>query len=317
MRYSAEVGATRPTVRPSGSAPGEETGGIEARFDTTGERTTLHVESVAADGSPRDFYLTNARIVGPDLATKSADLVQIAPGVYEAPLGTLDPGAYAIRLTQTKPGAEPLGRTVGLVAPTSAEYRMLGTDESFLGSLRAATGGRSIASPLEVWTHDLSATNRFTDLWPLLLIIAVLLWPLDIGLRRVSVGRRELVGGAGLAPRWLAPARDRGADSGGDRDARRPGSRRFVGCAGRDAPAGPDRARGRSTPGRFAGADRHSRGATGAAEPAPGPRAGAPAQATPRPATRAEPPSPPPATTAGAEDTISRLREAKRRARER
>ena len=179
--------------------PGEETGGIEARFDTTGERTTLHVESVAADGSPRDFYLTSARIVGPDLATGAADLVQIAPGVYEAPLGTLDPGAYAIRLTQTKPGAEPLGRTVGLVAPTSAEYRMLGTNEAFLGSLRAATGGRPIAAPLEVWTHDLSATNRFTDLWPLLLIVAVLLWPLDIGLRRVSVGRRELV----AARAWL------------------------------------------------------------------------------------------------------------------
>ena len=42
-------------------------------------------------------------------------------------------------------------------------------------------------------------TSRFTDLWPLLLVLALLLWPLDIALRRVSVGRRELADGA----RWV------------------------------------------------------------------------------------------------------------------
>ena len=97
--------------------PGEETGGIEARFDTQGSKTTLHVESVGADGSPRDFYSTTATIVAPDLTSVQVTLPQVAPGVYETTLGEIDPGAYAIRLTQTKPGTSPLGRTVGLVAP--------------------------------------------------------------------------------------------------------------------------------------------------------------------------------------------------------
>ncbi|MDQ2964582.1 MAG: VWA domain-containing protein, partial [Chloroflexota bacterium] len=47
--------------------PGEETGGIEATFVTTGQSTTLRVESVDDDGSPRDFYSTRAVIIGPDL----------------------------------------------------------------------------------------------------------------------------------------------------------------------------------------------------------------------------------------------------------
>ncbi|HYH93514.1 MAG TPA: VWA domain-containing protein, partial [Candidatus Saccharimonadales bacterium] len=47
--------------------PGEETGGIEASFRTNGNQTTLHVESVENDGSPRDFYSTSAAVVGPDL----------------------------------------------------------------------------------------------------------------------------------------------------------------------------------------------------------------------------------------------------------
>ena len=120
--------------------------------------------------------------------------------MYEAPLGEIDPGAYAVRVTQTRPGSSPLGRTVGLVAPTAAEYRLLGANEAFLAALRAATGGDGDRDPApDPWVHDLRSTSRFTDLWPLLLVLALLLWPLDIALRRVSVGRREFA----LARGWV------------------------------------------------------------------------------------------------------------------
>ena len=185
--------------------PGEETDGIEARFDSKGGSTSLHVESVEADGSPRDFYSTHATVVGPDLEPLNVDLVQVAPGVYEAPLGEIDSGAYALRVTQTRPGSSALGRTIGLVAPTAAEYRLLGADEPFLAALRSATGGGVVETALDPWNHDLTATNQYTDLWPLLLLVALLLWPLDIALRRVSIGRREL----GVAREWIAGARRR------------------------------------------------------------------------------------------------------------
>ncbi|MGH2475759.1 MAG: VWA domain-containing protein, partial [Candidatus Limnocylindrales bacterium] len=177
--------------------PGEETGGIEAAFDLRGGETTLHVESVESDGSPRDFYSTSAVVVGPDLQPTSVPLVQIAPGAYEAPLGEIDSGAYLIRVTQTRPGSSPLGRTLGLVAPTAAEYRFLGPNEPFLAALRTATGGSEVVTPLDPWRHDLQTTTRSTDLWPWLLVIALLLWPLDVALRRVSIGRREFAAARG------------------------------------------------------------------------------------------------------------------------
>src|SRR5258705_10243509 len=61
-------------------------------------------------------------------------------------------------------------------------------------------------TPLQPWIHDLATTTTYTDLWPLLLIVALLLWPLDIALRRVSVGRRELAD----ARRWVAGGWRRG-----------------------------------------------------------------------------------------------------------
>jgi uncharacterized membrane protein/Mg-chelatase subunit ChlD len=180
--------------------PGEESGGIEAAFVDRGGRTYLRVESVNADGSPRDFYATRVALIAPDLSDATVTLSQIAPGVYEAPVANLESGAYAVRVTQTKPGESPLARTLGLVAPTAAEYRLLGANEPLLAAIRSATGGSALATPAEAWVHDLRSTSRFTDLWPWLLVLALLLWPLDIALRRVSLGRRELADGR----RWVS-----------------------------------------------------------------------------------------------------------------
>src|SRR6185437_7150231 len=152
--------------------PGEESGGIEATFETLGGRTRLHVESVDTDGSPRDFYRTMAVVVGPDLAPHEVSLDQVAPGVYETDLGEIKSGAYAVRISQMRPGAPALGRTVGLVEPVAAEYRLLGVNKPFLTALRAATGGTEIVLPADPWRHDLKATSSFTELWPWLLVLA-------------------------------------------------------------------------------------------------------------------------------------------------
>jgi hypothetical protein len=278
------------------------------------------VESVEPDGSPRDFYATSAVVVGPDLAPKDVPLVQVAPGVYEAALGEIDPGAYAIRVTQTRPGSSPLGRTVGLVAPTSAEYRTLGANEAFLGALRTATGGSVVETPLDPWRHDLVMTSRSTDLWPLLLVLALLLWPLDIALRRVSVGRREFA----AARRWV-------------RDIpKRRGRTAVRTAAGEGLFAARERATStsvRASMGRRDGPSTEiTPGAIGAPlEPAVVVAAAGAATPVPAPAVRqASPPTTPaapkPATPAAAPatpappapaDTMARLRDAKRRARER
>ncbi|MEO6207615.1 MAG: hypothetical protein ABIP77_06650, partial [Candidatus Limnocylindrales bacterium] len=270
--------------------PGEEAGGIEARFDSHGGRTVLHVESAEPDGSPRDLYDTSAVVVGPEFTSDDVKLVQIAPGVYEASLGEIDPGAYALRVTQVKPGASPLGRTLGLVAPTSAEYRVLGANEPFLSAVRTATGGSVVETPLDPWRHDVTTTSRFTDLWPLLLVLALLLWPLDIALRRVSVGRREFA----AAGAWV-----RGI---GGRQGR---------VAARTAAAeGLLAARERAT---STGARAAMRADVSSAKVSPVPIVEAPVTGS----VETAPPPPSVPAEVGAVDTMARLRDAKRRARDR
>ncbi len=285
--------------------PGEESGGIEAQFADRGGRTYLRVESVNADGSPRDFYATSVALVGPDLAPAMVALNQVAPGVYEAPVASLQSGAYAVRVTQTKPGETALGRTLGLVAPTPAEYRLLGANEPLLAAIRAATGGSEPATPAAVWAHDLRAAGRSTDLWPWLLVLAMLLWPLDITLRRVSIGRRELGDGRRWVRDWF---RRRGT---AERTAQVEGM-----LAARDRTSGARTAivRKAADARTAAGSAADSPSAVPGELPAPLPQppatstAPAPDVADPRStSTRGADPGPAP------EDTMARLRDAKRR----
>jgi hypothetical protein len=87
---------------------------------------------------------------------------------------------------------------------------VLGANEPFLTALRTATGGSVVETPLDPWRHDLVSTSRSTDLWPFLLVLALLLWPLDIALRRVSIGRREFAA-AGAWVRGIPKRRGRTA----------------------------------------------------------------------------------------------------------
>jgi uncharacterized membrane protein len=264
--------------------PGEESGGMEAEFVSEGDQVRLRLNSLESDGTPRNFYETNVTVTDPAFGSSRLHLDQTAPGIYEADLGTLTAGAYAFRFTQTSPGQSPLARTVVLVAPTPAEYRLLGTNERLLSALRGATGGAAVEEAADVWLHDLGATTAATDLLPWLLLLALLLWPLDVAVRRVSVTRSDLaLARAWTGARWRA----------------------WRGPARRTEQVGEMLAA------KNRAGSRQARAALLRAEPAS--RAGQPAAQPDAAPPLAEPPPPSP----GEGDTMARLREAKRRARER
>ena len=189
--------------------PGEETGGIEAAFDVEGGQTTLHVESVEADGSPRDFYSTTAVLVGPDIEPVDVTLNQVAPGRVRDPPrrdragrlrrpGDPDPTRGVAARAHGRAGRSDRRRV-----PIARAER--GVPRRPCGARPAGARSRRRSSP---WIHDLTQTSRSTDLWPFLLILALILWPLDIALRRVSIGRREFAAAGG----WVrAIPRRRGA----------------------------------------------------------------------------------------------------------
>ncbi len=180
--------------------PPQDAEGIDVRFSPA-DRGELNVEvtSFDDDGGPRNFYRTVLRLVSPDLEPTQTVLEQVGPGRYTGTIRAADPGAYLVRVAQTfedENGTDAASRTLGVVSPAAEEFRRLGVDTDALASYAAAGGGRAL--PLEsedpaaeVWRHDIAASAFPTPIWPLLLLLAIVLVPVDVGVRRVALSRAD------------------------------------------------------------------------------------------------------------------------------
>ncbi len=181
--------------------PPRDAEGIEVRFSPA-DRGELNVEVTSLDdeAGPRNFYRTILRLVSPDLEPTQTILEQVGPGRYAGRVRAEDPGAYLVRVAQTfesEDSTDAASRTLGIVSPTAEEYRRLGVDTDALASYAAAGGGRQLAldaegPATEVWRHDIEASAFPTPIWPWLLLLATLLVPLDVGVRRVAISRSDL-----------------------------------------------------------------------------------------------------------------------------
>ncbi len=132
-----------------------------------------------------------AHIVDPNLNTTSVTLQPYAPGKYRGQFPAKAQGSYFVTVEGKGAGHGAVGQA-GLAVPYSAEYRTSGTNMPFLRTLAAAGGGSIVTTPLAAWQNNLSTVFDQSSLTWLLWLLALLLLPIDIGVRRLVVDRRDL-----------------------------------------------------------------------------------------------------------------------------
>jgi hypothetical protein len=158
-------------------------------------------------------------------ARREVELAPAGPGRYRASIGAPAPGAYVIQVEQRIDAATLRGE-VGWVAPYPAEYRETGADPILLGQIAAAGGGRVLTEPGEAVAPPEPERTAVAG-WPagpFLLVLAALLWPLEIAARRLSLPAPTLhrpalptLPGRGRREERTAPARSAPAASTADR----------------------------------------------------------------------------------------------------
>jgi len=188
------------------SAPGEFTAGRAGH---------ILVQATESSSQFANNLELRARIVAPDLSADTRVLQQTAAGLYQSDFLAEKTGPYIITLES----AQTQALTVGAVKSYSPEYAINPDDDSdLLTRLSEATGGKTLddnraqtakqgnyskegltaegargqapAAP-DLFDHTDIGTIPH-DIWERLLLIALLLLPLDVGIRRLSVGREDL-----------------------------------------------------------------------------------------------------------------------------
>lgn len=80
------------------SLPDPTNGAITSRIERSGSDLVMTVDSQAADGGAIDLQGQALTVTAPDGTTEQVELAMVAPGEYEARLGSAIPGAYQLAL---------------------------------------------------------------------------------------------------------------------------------------------------------------------------------------------------------------------------
>ncbi len=123
--------------------------------------------------------------VAPDLSGAQLTLTSTGPGRFEGDLPTDQVGGYLLRVTQAAGGVNRHSNTFGVVVPYSPEYRDLGTDSNTLRAIAQAGGGQLLNDLSQVYRLPVPAAQAALALDELLLVLAILLFPIDVALRRL------------------------------------------------------------------------------------------------------------------------------------
>jgi hypothetical protein len=152
-----------------------------------------------------------AVVVGPGGQRVELPVTQAGPGLYEAGFEADAPGDYVATVSDRTQGMDAPGpRTTGASRAYADEYRILATDRQLLARLASRTGG-SLAPSLDAGqitdavlarsargsrAAAASASSSTSAAWPWLLAAALVLFVLDIAVRKVmlSGALRERLG---------------------------------------------------------------------------------------------------------------------------
>lgn len=163
----------------------------------------LSVEALDKQGNYRNFLNLHAVVAGPKGESQTVRLQQTGPGHYEVRFPAKAIGAYLLNLMEVKDGRAQAMQAVGASVNYSPEFNATAPNQALLRRLAEIGGGRVVDPeypPDNPFLHDRKKTFQPRDLWEWLLKLAIILFPLDVGIRRIQIDGDEW-------RRWLARLR--------------------------------------------------------------------------------------------------------------
>jgi uncharacterized membrane protein len=170
---------------------------LSPRVEVNAGRGHVTVEAVTGEGQFKNNLRLNAHIVAPDYTAIDIPLEQTAAGRYEGDFAATASGAYLASVAEE--GGQPAPVT-GAVNSYSPEFSITTADVNLLTQLSEATGGQTMPAMTNADSPAASDVNLFErraaktkphEIWETLMLVALLLLPFDVGVRRVHLTREQ------------------------------------------------------------------------------------------------------------------------------
>jgi uncharacterized membrane protein len=152
----------------------------------------LSVEALDPQGNFRNFLNLQAAVVSPKGQRVNVALEQTGPGRYEAKFPTREVGAYLLNLMEFRDGRPASSQVVGASVNYSPEFSSVEPNLNLLKRLAEAGGGKMLDPQIDnPFALGRLKTFQPRDLWEALLKWFVILFVLDVAVRRVDIDREE------------------------------------------------------------------------------------------------------------------------------
>jgi len=193
--------------------------GAKSNFQTMlteeGGKAKITVDAVTLEGEYRNLLELRAHVShvdplamgGPRAMEETIALEQNAPGHYEGKFDARATGSYVVTVEERDGDKTKSMQTSTLVIPYSPEYQAVQPNAPLLTRLSELTGGAWGPAAADVFGKLRFGSRSLHDLWPLLALIAALLFLIDVAVRRVLLpwdeffaACREVV--AARLPKW-------------------------------------------------------------------------------------------------------------------
>lgn len=171
----------------------ERDSNVETAVTFDGEQAVLQVDTRDDNGRYLNDITMTANVIAPDGTVNNVVLPQIAPGRYGGEFTPGQDGAYFLRINgDASDGESVVGQTSGWVLGYSSEYQPTVSETNVLTLLAENFGGQDLTEAItDVFEHNLSSESVSRPIWSWLIVVAVLLLPLDIGVRRLVITKRD------------------------------------------------------------------------------------------------------------------------------
>ena len=173
--------AVRSVLRTTRRAPYAVASEIE------GGKGKVVIDAVNEQGKFVHTLQFKGSVTSPEGKKTGLSFRQIGPGRYEAEFDATEVGVYSVAGTFEGAAGEKGFIAQGVPLSYAAEYRDLKANLPLLESIRQRTNGRRLGLETPVYAPLPRSAGVAKPLWPWLLIFILILFPLDIFVRRVAV----------------------------------------------------------------------------------------------------------------------------------
>jgi len=149
-----------------------------------GQSLTIGVDASNPQSGFADLVDTRAVVVDPAGRRTTLVLQQDAPGHYSAVLSNVEQGVYELGLAQYDNGTVLRQTTDAIAVPYPAEYDIGPPNLNLLAQIAAADNAPTLARPAAAFSPaGLPVYSTQRDVWPVMALLALLIFPLDVALR--------------------------------------------------------------------------------------------------------------------------------------